>query len=116
MQAEGRENKATEGVSVKEAGQRGGLALVQRRGHSWFAEIGSKGQKTLRARYPGMAREWGKLGGRPRKAHFVGEKVNPEKGGVGSPSVMPLLPHTGTAVELGSCSSTLINGVEEVNP
>ena len=54
-------------VSVAEAGKKGGLTVSAKRGTSWFAQIGSKGQRVLRARHPGMAREWGKKGGRPRK-------------------------------------------------
>lgn len=49
------------------AGQRGGLATLRRYGISYFSELGKKGQKTLRQRYPGMARDWGRMGGRPRK-------------------------------------------------
>ena len=54
-------------ISVNEAGKKGGLALLAKRGNKHFAEIGKKGQDTLRKRYPGMASEWGKKGGRPRK-------------------------------------------------
>ena len=56
-----------EELTVREAGRRGGLALLAKRGKSHFVEIGKKGQETLRKRYPGMASEWGKKGGRPRK-------------------------------------------------
>ncbi len=48
------------GLSVRQAGRRGGLALLQRRGRQFFREIGCKGQAALRTKYPGMAREWGK--------------------------------------------------------
>ena len=54
-------------ISVVEAGRRGGLALLAKRGNNHFAIIGKNGQDTLRKRYPGMASEWGKKGGRPRK-------------------------------------------------
>ena len=54
-------------ITVNEAGRRGGLSLLNRRGHSHFAEIGKKGQAVLRKRYPGMASAWGKKGGRPKK-------------------------------------------------
>ena len=54
-------------ISVNEAGKKGGLALLAKHGTQHFAEIGKKGQKILRKRYPGMASEWGKKGGRPRK-------------------------------------------------
>jgi hypothetical protein len=36
-------------------------------GQGFFAEIGWKGQRVMHARYPNMAQEWGKLGGRPKK-------------------------------------------------
>lgn len=54
-------------ISVNEAGKKGGLALLAKHGSKHFAEIGKKGQEALRKRYPGMASEWGKKGGRPRK-------------------------------------------------
>ena len=54
-------------ISVKEAGRKGGLALYNKRGSKHFSDIGKKGQQITRERYPGMASEWGKKGGRPRK-------------------------------------------------
>lgn len=54
-------------ITVAEAGRKGGLALLNMRGHKHFVEIGKKGQEVLRKRYPGMASKWGKKGGRPRK-------------------------------------------------
>ena len=54
-------------MTVAEAGRRGGLRLLQTRGRDHFAEIGRKGQQAMRRRYPGMAAEWGRKGGRPRK-------------------------------------------------
>ena len=54
-------------ISVNEAGKKGGLALFAKHGSKHFAEIGKKGQEILRKRYPNMASEWGKKGGRPRK-------------------------------------------------
>jgi general stress protein YciG len=56
-----------ENITVNEAGRRGGLSLLNKRGNIHFSEIGKKGQKVLRQRYPDMASEWGKKGGRPRK-------------------------------------------------
>ncbi|MBA7500410.1 hypothetical protein ES704_03166 [subsurface metagenome] len=55
------------GITVSEAGRKGGLALLRKRGKKHFAEIGKKGQEVLKKRYPGKASEWGKKGGRPRK-------------------------------------------------
>lgn len=54
-------------ITVSEAGRKGGLSLLAKRGNKHFAEIGKKGQEVLRKRYPGMASEWGRKGGRPRK-------------------------------------------------
>lgn len=54
-------------LTVAEAGRRGGLRLRQSRGRDHFVIIGKKGQEAMRRNHPGMAREWGKLGGRPRK-------------------------------------------------
>jgi len=46
----------------------GQLAIQRNRGHDFFVEIGRKGQKVMRTRYPNMAREWGKLGDRLKDA------------------------------------------------
>ena len=54
-------------ITVTEAGRKGGLALLSKRGKKHFAEIGKKGQEIMKKRYPGMASTWGKKGGRPRK-------------------------------------------------
>jgi hypothetical protein len=65
-------------MTVSEAGRKGGVTLLQRRGQAHFAEIGAKGQASTRARYPGMASVWGKMGGRPKKwslQEIAGEKA-----------------------------------------
>lgn len=54
-------------VTVGEAGRKGGLTVLQKKGRNFFIEIGRKGQRVMRKRYPNMASEWGKKGGRPRK-------------------------------------------------
>jgi hypothetical protein len=56
-----------EEITVQTAGRRGGISLLNKMGHAHFSEIGKKGQKTLREKYPGQASVWGKKGGRPRK-------------------------------------------------
>ena len=61
------EEIANKPITVAEAGRKGGLALLAKNGNKHFAEIGKKGQEILRKRYPGMASEWGRKGGRPRK-------------------------------------------------
>lgn len=58
------------GITVNEAGRRGGLALLRNRGRDFFVQIGKKGQQSMRQKYPDMARKWGKLGGRPRKPNL----------------------------------------------
>jgi general stress protein YciG len=65
-----------EQATVQEAGRLGGLKLLHNRGRKHFIEIGKAGQQALRRKYPGMASEWGKRGGRPRKrglADIMGE-------------------------------------------
>ena len=58
-------------VTVSEAGRKGGLALLGKRGRKHFAEIGKKGHEEQRKRYPiSIASEWGKKGGRPRKKNL----------------------------------------------
>jgi hypothetical protein len=54
-------------VTVQEAGRRGGLKIRAKFGRSFFSDIGKKGQKAMRDKYPGKASEWGKMGGRPVK-------------------------------------------------
>lgn len=54
-------------ITVTEAGKKGGLAVLSRRGPAFYSEIGKKGQAVMRHRYPEMAAMWGRLGGRPRK-------------------------------------------------
>jgi general stress protein YciG len=59
-------------ITVSEAGRKGGLAVLRNRGHAFFVEIGKRGQNVMRERYPNMASEWGKKGGRPRKSNLEG--------------------------------------------
>ena len=54
-------------VTVSEAGRKGGLTVLGTRGRQFYVEIGRKGQKALRKKYPGITTEWGRRGGRPRK-------------------------------------------------
>ncbi len=64
-------------ISVAEAGRKGGLTVLNRRGRAFYSEIGKKGQQAMRQKYPNMASEWGKLGGRPKKPtlnQIMGEK------------------------------------------
>jgi len=56
--------------TVQEAGRLGGLKLFANHGRAYFAEIGRRGQRAMRRKYPGMAAQWGKLGGRPKKPNL----------------------------------------------
>ena len=55
------------GISVNEAGKRGGSTVLRKYGRQFYAAIGKKGATATHERYPGKASMWGKLGGRPRK-------------------------------------------------
>lgn len=70
-------------ITVKEAGKRGGLALLRRRGREHFAEMGKRGQESMREKYPHMAQQWGRLGGRPKKPRLgkLAEEHRSKKGG-----------------------------------
>jgi hypothetical protein len=65
-------------LTVKEAGRLGGLTVLQKRGRSYFAEIGRIGQTAMRQKHPNMASVWGRKGGRPKKPNL--EKVMGENG------------------------------------
>lgn len=54
-------------MTVRQAGKRGGLACCRNHGRGFYVEIGKRGQHVMRSRYPDKAREWGRMGGRPRK-------------------------------------------------
>jgi len=55
-------------MDVTEAGRKGGLTALKKLGREFYVRIGQKGQSSMRRKYPNMAREWGKRGGRPRKS------------------------------------------------
>jgi hypothetical protein len=54
-------------MDVAEAGRKGGLTVLKKFGREFYIRIGQKGQKAMRQKYPNKAREWGRLGGRPKK-------------------------------------------------
>jgi hypothetical protein len=70
-------------MSVREAGAMGGRKVLQRYGPQFYSQIGRLGQEAMRRKYPGMAAEWGKLGGRPRRLNLneMGQEGKPNKGG-----------------------------------
>ena len=55
------------GITVNEAGKKGGLRTLTKLGREFYVGIGRKGQKSMRRKYPNKAWEWGRYGGRPRK-------------------------------------------------
>ncbi len=67
-------------MTVKQAGRKGGKAVVKKHGTAHFKKIGVIGQAALRAKYPGMAQIWGKMAKhrtRPTLAQIIeGEKVD----------------------------------------
>jgi len=79
MSKGGRPSSRVEHATVEEAGRLGGLKLLHNRGRRHFVEIGKTGQRAMRRKYPGMASEWGKRGGRPKRcnlADIMGEPGN----------------------------------------
>ena len=67
-------------ITVIEAGRKGGFAVFEKHGRVFYSDIGKKGQQATRERYPDMAREWGKLGGRPKKLTLNQIMIMGEKG------------------------------------
>lgn len=82
-----RENQAVEapgGISVKEAGRRGGCATLERRGRAFFQKIGAKGGRKTADLYRDLLSEFGRKGGRPRRPGLdenLGEECSEKKGG-----------------------------------
>ena len=66
-------------LTVAQAGKRGGLATSARfRGTGFYQRIGAKGGETTKTRWGHLFRQFGKLGGRPRRPTLdesKGEKV-----------------------------------------
>lgn len=90
-------------LTVAQAGKRGGLRLLRTRGRDYFVVIGRKGQAAMRRKYPDMATQWGKLGGRPRKLtlrRIVGEKSNKTTKEVCGPACVCLSPPPDYTTEL----------------
>ena len=57
----------TTGISVQEAGRRGGESTLERRGTDFFREIGRKGGQRTAELYRELLKEFGKKGGRPKR-------------------------------------------------
>ena len=79
MKAKNRDNQAevSHGISVQEAGRRGGIATRDRRGVEFLREIAKKGGETTKRRYGHLFSQFGKRGGRPRRP-TLGESVGEE--------------------------------------
>ena len=77
------------GISVREAGARGGRATLENQGVDFFRRIGAKGGKRTKEFYADLLKEFGKRGGRPRRPMLgqnLGEDLAEEKGGCGRPT------------------------------
>ncbi|GAI91944.1 hypothetical protein ES708_03674 [subsurface metagenome] len=59
-----------EGISVKEAGRRGGTVTRDRHGVEFYRQIGAKGGESTKRLYGQLFSEFGKLGGRPRRPNL----------------------------------------------
>ena len=55
------------GMTVQEAGRRGGHTTLRNKGVEHFKKIGSKGGKRTAKLYQDLLSEFGKRGGRPRR-------------------------------------------------
>lgn len=74
---------ASDGLSVQQAGRRGGRATLSKHGTDFFRRIGKKGGQRTAERYSYLLKEFGKKGGRPRRpalAEHMGEETGTERG------------------------------------
>lgn len=55
------------GMSVNEAGRRGGLATLENHGRDFYRQIGKKGGERTAELYRDLLRQFGQRGGRPRR-------------------------------------------------
>jgi len=65
-----RENQLADevpGISVREAGRRGGTITRDRHGVEFYRQIGAKGGESTKKLYAHLFSEFGKKGGRPRR-------------------------------------------------
>jgi general stress protein YciG len=66
------------GLTVKQAGQRGGSRTLERHGREHFQVIGRKGGKRTAELYRELLSDFGKRGGRPRRPaldEYMGEEA-----------------------------------------
>lgn len=85
--------EAPEGISVKEAGRRGGTATRDRfAGTDFYQRIGAKGGKRQKELYSDLLAEFGKLGGRPKRPSLedsMGEESSQKKESAVGPGGSP---------------------------
>jgi len=56
-----------EGITVAEAGRRGGRATLENQGVDFFRKIGRKGGQRTAKLYSDLLKDFGRRGGRPRR-------------------------------------------------
>jgi len=64
--------KVSGGISVREAGARGGRSTLEHQGVEFFREIGKKGGQRTKELYGELLSEFGKRGGRPKRPTLDG--------------------------------------------
>jgi len=84
--------EAPEGISVKEAGRRGGRATLENQGADFFKRIGAKGGKRTAELYRELLTEFGRKGGRPLRPH-LNETPGGEHSETKEEAVGPSAPH-----------------------
>lgn len=83
-QPETNEVETSGGISVQEAGRRGGQSTLEHRGTEFFREIGRKGGRKTADLYHDLLAEFGRKGGRPRRPGLnenMGEGLPEKEGG-----------------------------------
>jgi len=76
--------EGADGLTVQEAGRRGGRATLENQGAEFFRRIGEKGGERTRDLYRELLVEFGKRGGRPPRPGLekaTGEESSAKKGG-----------------------------------
>ena len=59
-----------QGISVAEAGRRGGRSTLEKQGRDFFSRIGKKGGERTAKLYHDLLSEFGRRGGRPRRPNL----------------------------------------------
>ena len=83
-QPETNEVETSGGISVQEAGRRGGQSTLEHRGTEFFREIGRRGGQRTAELYRELLKEVGRKGGRPRRPSLsenMGEGLPEKEGG-----------------------------------